>query len=357
MFQKKYIAVAGAVLLAGSLRADFTLEQSSKITGGMMAGMMKVAGAFSKQAREPIQMTLSVKGDRMSTTTARSMSIIDLNAETMTEVDLDKKTYAVITFADFSRALQKMSEKAGGQGDASLNVKADVKQTGETRNINGFQAKQTLLTIEIEGQDQKSGDKGTMTVVTDMWLAPNMLGYEEVRAFYAKMAEKLAWSPGMGGFGSMMTAQPGVAKGMAQLAKEASKLEGVPVLQVVRMGGMQGAAGQPGTNEGQQTSEPAPSAGDAAESAAASAATSRIGRFGGIAAGGLGGFGRSKKKQPEQQAQTPPPAASKNATPPGTLMELTTEMTAFSSAPVDEAKLTVPAGFKQVEHQMQKALK
>ena len=28
-----------------------------------------------------------------------------------------------------------------------------------------------------------------MTVVTDMWLAPNMPGYEEVRSFYARMAQ------------------------------------------------------------------------------------------------------------------------------------------------------------------------
>ena len=45
------------------------------------------------------------------------------------------------------------------------------------------------------------------------------------------------------------------------------------------------------------------------------------------------------------------------ATPPGTLMELTTELTAFSSGAVDSAKLSVPAGFKQVEHPMAKELR
>ena len=96
-----------------SAHADFSYEQTSKITGGMMAGMMKFAGAFSKQAREPIQTTVSVKGDRLSTASAHHINIIDLNAETMTDVDLDKKTYAVITFAEFSRAMQQMSEKMG----------------------------------------------------------------------------------------------------------------------------------------------------------------------------------------------------------------------------------------------------
>jgi carbon monoxide dehydrogenase subunit G len=103
------------VLAAGSARADFSYEQTSKMTGGMMAGMMKFAGAFSKQAREPMRATVSVKGDRMSTMSGNRLTIIDLSAETMTDVDLEKKTYAVITFADFGRAMQRMSEKMGSK--------------------------------------------------------------------------------------------------------------------------------------------------------------------------------------------------------------------------------------------------
>jgi hypothetical protein len=381
MFLRCFSAAALVALAAVSARADFSYEQTSKITGGMMAGMMKFAGAFSKQAREPIQMTVSVQGDRLSTASAHHISIIDLNAETMTDVDVDKKTYAVITFAEFTRAMQQMSEKMGEKtGDGSMNFKADVKQTGATRAINGFQTKETILTIEIEGQDKKSGEKGAMTVVTDMWLAPDLPGYEEVRSFYTRMAQKLAWTPGMGGMGAMMGRQAGMMKGMSEMYKEASKLQGVPVLQVVRMGGMAGGMSeadmakmqeaQAQSQQQQQQAPPPPSAGDAAGSAATGAALGRMGKLGGLAgaAGGFGGFGRKKKQQqqetppPQPQAQTPPPASSPqstpgSATPPGTLMEMTTELTAFSSAPVDPAKLAVPAGFKQVEHEMKKALK
>ena len=38
-------------------------------------------------------------------------------------------------------------------------------------------------------------------------------------------------------------------------------------------------------------------------------------------------------------------------------MEMTTELSGFSSAPVDAAKLEVPTGFKQVESEMVKALR
>jgi len=60
------LRIASVLTLTGSaLLADFTYHETSTITGGMMLGMMKVAGVFSKQAREPIQSTISVKGDRM----------------------------------------------------------------------------------------------------------------------------------------------------------------------------------------------------------------------------------------------------------------------------------------------------
>ena len=379
MFPRTLSVVAALLLATGSVHADFSYEQSSKVTGGMMAGMMKVAGAFSKQAREAMQVNISVKGDRLATSSARNINIIDLSAETMTDIDLEKKTYSVITFADFGKAMQKLNEKMGSKSDAEMTFKADVKQTGATRTINGFPTKETLLTVTIEGQDKKSGETGAMTVVTDMWLTPNLPGYEEVKNFYTRLGQKLSFTPGMSGLGAMMGAKPGMAKGMSEMYKEASKIDGVPVLQVIRMGGSaagmsekdmaqaQQAAAE--AERAQQQQPPPPSAGDAAGQAASGAALGRMGKAGAIAGGlgGFGGFGRKKKAEPEQaqqQAQTPatpPPAqnapGAAGPTPPGTLMELTTEMTAFSSAAVDASKFAVPAGFKQVEHEMLKALK
>jgi len=106
-----------------------------------------------------------------------------------------------------------------------------------------------------------------------------------------------------------------------------------------------------------------PTAGEVGESAGKDAARSAGGRFGGLAgaaAGGmLGGFGRKKKEAPKEEAKPPaeqPPAAAKpEPGAPGTLMEMTTEMTGFSSGAVDATKFAVPAGFKEVEHDMKKA--
>ena len=47
-----------------------------------------------------------------------------------------------------------------------------------------------------------------MNVVTDMWLAPNLPGYEEVRNFYTENgAKKLAGPPALAD-GAMMGARP-----------------------------------------------------------------------------------------------------------------------------------------------------
>ena len=351
-----YFAATAAFVCLGSgyARADFSYEQTSKITGGMMASMMKVAGAFSKQAREPIVTHILVKGDRMATLTANSAHIIDLSKETITDINFQKKTYSVMTFEQMKQALERLSQQTKDQKTqegADMNFKVDVKDTGQTKDINGLNTHEVILSFEMEGTDRKSGQKGAMTVTSDMWLAKDVAGYDEVRNFHKRMAEKLAWSPtGMG-----MMSQPELAKGMAQLYKESSKLNGVPVHHITKMG----AKGDPEQQakmaqaQQQQQQAPPPSAGDAAGTAATGAASSRLGRLGGLT-GGLGGLRRKKQQEapaPAEQQQAPagpPPDAS------GALMEMTTDLTSFSAGPVDGSKFEVPSGFKQVEPEMLK---
>ena len=229
--------VAAASLCCSMVWADFSYEQTSKITGGAMAGMMRVAGAFSKAAREPQKVTIMVRGDRMATVMTNRISLIDLNAETFTDVDLEKKTYATITFAQMSEAMRRMAEKMGQakkENEVNMQFKAHVKNTGATRVIQGMNTKETIVTITMEAQDTQSSNKGAMNFTMDMWMAPDVPGYGEVRSFYQRMAQKLAWTPGGGMMGAMM-AQYG--KGMAELTKEMSKLEGIPVFQIPRTGG------------------------------------------------------------------------------------------------------------------------
>jgi hypothetical protein len=190
-------------------------------------------------------------------------------------------------------------------------------------------------------------------------------GYEDLAGFYQRMSQKLAWAPGM-----MMGGRSDIGKGFADLHKEASKLNGVPLLQVVTMRpkmdpetekqlaeamAQQQASGAPQSQpEGPSARQ---AAGDATADAAASAAGGRLGRFGGLG-GGLGRFGRKKKQQeeqpPQQQPAAPAPAQAAPSSAPGALIEMTIESSNFSNTSVDASKFEVPAGFKQVESQMLK---
>jgi hypothetical protein len=335
-----------------SLYADFSYDQTSKITGGMMAGMMRMAGTFSKAAREPMSSTVLVKGDRMAHISQRRTQVIDLKAETITEIDFEKKTYSVMTFEQMRQMLSQMQQKMADKKDnkADVKFKVSVKDTGVKKTINGFETKEAVITLQMEGTDKETGQTGDLSVMSNMFLTPAIPGYEEVQEFQKRMAAKLNWSPSSGGMGMM---QPGAGQGMAELMKESSKLNGVPVHQLTRMGSMAAITAAANAPEGSQPQQQGPTAGQAASSAATeSAASSVADRLGKL--GGFGGFGKKKKntddqaaQQQQQQQQAPPESA-------GLLMEMTTDYANFSSTAVDPSKFEVPAGFKQVESSLEK---
>src|SRR5215471_6312406 len=254
------LAIAAAPLLA-----DFTYQETTTITGGAMKSMLAVAGVFSKTLREPVVATISVKGDRMVHKTSSHASVIDLGSQTITSIDLQKKQYSVMTFEEMKQALDQMAQKMKQNDKGEMSFKVSANATGKTRQAAGFDAKEMIMKMEMEGTDKQSGQKGGMTVTSDMWIAPGIPGYQEVRDFHKRMAEKINWTPG----GNMFAMNPQVSGGMAEVYKEVAKLDGVPVQQFISMGaaGQPGAAGAPGEGSAapaqQQQSAPPPSIGGA----------------------------------------------------------------------------------------------
>ncbi len=324
---KRLLKVLGLATLAGStLLADFSYQETTTITGGALAGIMKIAGVFSKTAREPMQSTVMLKGDRMVHRTNNNLQIIDLGNQTITSVDLQKKTYTVMTFEQMKEMMDKAAqemEKNKDKDKADITWKVSAKATGKSRQFAGYDAKEMLLMMSMEGTDKDSGQKGAMAVNTRIWLAPNVPGYEEMRSFQKRMAEKLNWTPN----GNIFMARPDLAKGMAEASSEISKLQGVPVFQTMVMGA-EGTMPAEGPKAEQPEDKNKPSLGSAL-------------------GGALGGrFGLGRKKQ-----QEPPPEASsdKTAAEQGALIEMETAYSNFSTSPVDESQMAVPAGFKKVE--------
>ncbi len=307
-----------------------------------------------KQAAEPTVSTEAVKGNRMARISARTAQIIDLDKEAITHIDFDKKTYSVMTFAEMKQMMQDaMARMQGKKADteapkADLSFKASVKQTGKTKDVNGVNAQEYILTMVMNATDKQSGQGGAMNMTNDMWMAPEIAGYQEIKNFQRRMAEKMGTM--MAGANPMAMMRPEMAGGMAEMAKEMSKLKGIPVMTVMRMGSTADGKPLPAASEAPELSSQSqvqmPSAGDIAGRAAASAALGRL--------GGLGGFGKKKSPSQDQPSGDASPSGGQGG---GLLMETTTEMSGFSAATVDASKFEVPAGFKQVPNDLERRRK
>jgi RPA family protein len=352
-------AVLGVLVAASaSLHADFTYTETMQITGGSMLGLMKMAGAFSRQARqagEPVVSTVAIKGNRMAHISPTSTQIIDLDAETITTIDPLKRQYTVVTFEQMKQQIQaaaakmkeqqQKSEPASPQQPSTTDVKFQihVRNTGQAKDVSGLNTKESILTMNMDATDKSSGQTGSMAITNDMWLAPEIPGYDEVKEFYRKFAMKMGTVFSSAINPAMLAQYQGASKGMAEMAEEMSKLKGTPVLQVMRMGMTTDGTPLPAASEAPLPAQPAgpamPSAGDVAKQSASSAISSKLGGF------GLGGFGKKKADPPPAD---PAPAAAAGQPTSSVLMETNTQMGGFSRT-VNEASFAIPAGFKLVQ--------
>jgi hypothetical protein len=354
------LVALGVLATSVPLHADFTYTETTQVTGGSMLGLMKMAGTFSRQARQigqPTVSTVSIQGNRMSRVGPDRTEIIDLDAETITDIDTLKHQYTVTTFeqmkqqmqaaADRANERQQKADKSTTQQPSNTDIKfqVHVRTTGQAKDVAGLNANESILTMNMDATDKSSGQTGSMAITNDMWLAPEIPGYDEVKEFYRKYALKMGTVFSSAVNPAMLAQYQGAGQGMADMVKEMSKLKGTPVLQVMRMGTTADGKPLPAASEAplpaSDANPPMPSAGDVAQQSASSAIASKLSPF-----GGLGGFGHKKKADP------PPddPNAAPPATPPtsSVLMETNTQLTSFSRN-VDAASFAVPAGFKQVQ--------
>jgi hypothetical protein len=312
--------------------ADFTYEQTSQLTGGALLGIVKFAGAFAPKGQkptDPMPTSISIKGNRMIRKSPQQATIIDLDAQTITTVHFAKKTYSTMTFAQLKAQLEKMSEgmKSNPQ-NANTSMQVKVNDTGQTKSIAGNQTHEMLLTITMASTDPNSGSTGEMNVASDLWISPDVAGYGEVQDFHKRMAEAIGWMPG----DNPMMSRPDLAKAMAQVYQEGSKLNGLPLETVVKMT----AVGQQSSASASPDPQSDPSA-STQNTSAASALSSALGSHFGL--------GHHKKQDDGNTASTGTATAPQS----GSLVEMTTTVISYNSNPVDASVFDVPAGFKQVE--------
>jgi hypothetical protein len=310
--------------------ADVRTEQKTQVQfGGMLGRVMNLFGG--KAAREGVTSTVIVKGDRKVTATDNTSQIIDLAEEKVYDLDLRRRTYKVTTFAEMRRRLEEAQRRAqedarqqepdaprAEKGDApEVDVDFDVKSTGETKTINGFDTRQTLVTITVRERGKTLDESGGLVLTSDIWLAPEQPALNEVHDFDRKYAEKLYG--GLAGVSAdqmamAMAMYPMLRQAMERMSAEGDKLEGTAILTTLTFDAVRSA--EQALAEAKE--EPQPTAGRG---------------IGGM----LGGLARrARKTEPEEPKQRT------------TFMSSTVEVLKLSTdVPADA--VAVPAGFQETK--------
>jgi hypothetical protein len=348
----RFAAFFALALCSVPLHADFQYQSTAHITGGAMLQMLRFVPGAGK-IREPQTSTVAVQGNRMVHKSPLQTSIIDLDKRTITTINNEKKTYSVMTFeqmkqamADASAKLQSAKQQNASQpGSPDVSIDADIQQTGQSRNIAGYNTKETILTMSMTMTDPRTAQSGAMALKMDMWIAPEVAGYSEMRDFYKRMAKELDWMPG----GMALLNRPDMARAISKMMTQGGAVDGTPIQEVMSMRPA-ATPGSPDTSAPQPTTTQNTTQNNSQQTPSAAIASALSGRF-----GGLGGFGRKKQSSSTQSsapASSPDAASPAPASGDASLIEMTMENSAFSAAPVSSSLFDIPAGFREVPPDM-----
>jgi hypothetical protein len=327
------LTLAGCLLASYQVRADVRTDEKAKVEfAGMLGRMFNMFGG--KAAREGTASTVVVKGNRKATMNDTTGQIIDLDEEKVYDLDIKKKSYKVITFAEIRRQMEEARKKA--EEDArkeqqteekakpadpnakQVEVDFDIKNTGETKTINGFDTHETVMTITVREKGKTLEESGGLVTTADMWLAPKIAAMREIVEFDIKYAKQLYGPLVAGVSASQMAAAsamyPMMKDAMAKMSTEGAKLEGTPILTTLTMDAVKSA--EQIAQESKQESQPASGGGGIS------------GRLGGMLAKKMG----PKKEEPGKTRST--------------FMTSNTEVLKVATD-VTAAEVALPAGFKE----------
>ena len=307
--------------------------------------------------REPQTSTVAVQGNRMVHKGPLQTQIIDLDKRTITTINTEKRTYSVMTFDQMKQAMEEVSAKlqnakqqnANQAAAPDLSIDADIQQTGQTRNIEGYDTKEAILTMSMTMTDPRSGQSGAMALKMDMWIAPEVAGYSEMRDFYKRMAKEIDWMPG----GMALLNRPDMARAISKMMAQGGAVDGTPIQEIMSI--------RPAATPGSPNSTAPPPAqqnttkNNSQQSPSAAVASALSGRL-----GGFGGFGRKKQSSSSQSAAPAPaqdaaPASGPSSSSDASLIEMTMENSGFSAAPVSSSLFEIPSGFREVPPDLPRA--
>jgi hypothetical protein len=379
---KSIRAVCAVLLLLVSTapaRADFQYTETSQITGGALVKMMKVASIFARgdakkqeqQAMQPTSTTHYVKGNRLRIDNADGTAqIIDLDGRRVISIDPKSKTYAVATFdqikAAMEQAQQQMQQQMQQAAEQNPQQKQQMQNTqikvtptihvtpgAGNRVILNQPTKETKVQMDLAMQATATGPDApppgqpnsataTYSMLMDTFVAPGATGYQEFAQFYRHMAQEVSWMklPAMN-----IQIDPRVSEGMSELQQNSDALNGFPMLSYVSMTLAASQDGQSASSQNsaqnQQPSNPPPSETNSSDNSIPTSPSAAMMK-------GLGGLFGKKKQNNSSSTQADAPPANPNSNP-NALIEMTTQVSAFSDSSLDAGLFDVPSGYTQLQ--------
>jgi hypothetical protein len=226
---------------------------------GMLGTMMRMFGG--KALSEGIVSTNAVKGNRKATLNDLTGRIVDLGEQKVYDLDMKKKTYTVTTFDQLRQKLREAQERAakeakdapkeaGEPAQPSSNEKQyefdfDVKETGQTRSVAGYDAKQVVMTVTVREKGKTLDESGGVVLTTDSWLGPDIPAMKELAEFEMKYWKAIAPETALVSAEQMATVAamyPLIKPAMDRLNQEKVNLKGTPLATTMTFEGVKSKA-------------------------------------------------------------------------------------------------------------------
>lgn len=262
------VAALGIILLVSQTAfADASYQSTSQVTGGTLVEQLKSIpyAHLPENSFAPTNTLIMVHGNQKAVVTKDSTEITDLDKETITRIDTAKRTYTVVTFAQMRQALAnlpkqmqeaqaRMKQAQRPRTDLKTSFEVSVKDTGVTKVVNGLNAEEKVITLQMHVSNPNSPASGagnglTYMVTTDVWIAPDPPEMKEIEEFDLRAGQKMMGAADLSaiaagarandsaGIAALFGGQPGSAEAMAQMGKELAKLKGTRVLETRSMSG------------------------------------------------------------------------------------------------------------------------
>ncbi|HVV44085.1 MAG TPA: DUF4412 domain-containing protein [Bryobacteraceae bacterium] len=310
MFRTAIPLCAVALTATLSAHADFSFSKTQKVTGGSMAAMAGTAANRDGKTYFKDQKVAEVSND--------STIVVDFAAQTVTTINKVQKTYKVQKFGDAAAA-------AGGNADVSVNVQ----DTGQTKTINGYNAKESLVTLDLDLQTGR-GPAMKMAAEIEVWRSADVPGAAAMREFYQKNAANFPWAAMMGAGGNQS-----IQRAITQVQKKLAESDGMVVEEVIRI-----KPSGAGPQMAQMPQMPQMTPEQQAKMQAAVAQMQAMSQKGGAQAAA------AQQAMAAMAAMGRGPAAAGGSG--NALIEITVDNTGFSTEAVPDAEFVVPPDYKQI---------